>query len=472
MEGEGSDIFWLFLRVIALGLILGYIIKPIFLLGLTIGLVVTGLVEIGVRKKIIGYNWKIVLLIILIFLLVAWRVSLSLVDNTKPNWLGFYASKGAITFEVQITRIAQLKYPPTFFGQVKDLKGELAWQTYGKVIGEVGSKVLVTCSDLTPGTQGLVWCAKPKVKLLSQPSWWQNWTSNSLDQIGRGWQKVLPGSAGGFAEALVTGDEHNLGSVTRDNFKRAGLQHVLALSGYNVTVLLVWLGWLLSFCGLKRLWRFGGMAVFLIFYTALTGFSPSLVRAAIFGGLALWTRELGSLIRPWRLVLLTGVMTLLINPLQLWSVSFLLSYGAFFGIVCVSPALEKFVINWPGADLWRWSIPTLAATLGILPIIFLSFGQWSWISLPVNLLLAPLWPLALLLAWLGTIFLPVMPIGLGWLPWKFFFESILGLVALVSRAPSPLWTVPPLGWIAAAIWYAILGLLVVKITTCQGRKVC
>ena len=219
----------------------------------------------------------------------------------------------------------------------------------------VGSRLELSCKSFSPGRVGVVWCRNPKILSAESPSRLRQGLNRLSEKVGELWQAALPGPAGGFAEALLTGNERRLGPAVRDDFRRTGLQHVLALSGYNVTVLLVWLGWLLGAGGLKNKWRLIALSLFLFSYAALTGFSPSLVRAALFGAVALWSRGFGMIVRPGRLVWLTGLVTLWFDPLQIWSVSFLLSYTAFAGILCLAPSLEK---------RWRWGAPTRQSFVG------------------------------------------------------------------------------------------------------------
>ncbi len=399
---------------------------------------------------------------------------------------------GPAVLKVRVKRVADLNYPPTFFGKVEAKRGELAWQSAqikiphltsplvqeggkflpsakqggdeegGKV--EVGTKLLLSCKQLSPGRAGVVWCRSPKILSVAPPPLWRQKLNRLAEKVGELWQTALPGPAGGFAEALLTGNERRLGPAVRDDFRRTGLQHVLALSGYNVTVLVVWLGWLLGALGLSRRSRLSAVILFLFVYTIMTGASPSLVRASLFGGLALLSRESGLLIRPWRLVWLTLLATLWLDPLQLWSVSFLLSYSAFVGIVCLAPALEKFIPS--------WIVPTISASLTTFPVLVLTFGQWSWMSLPANLLLAPLWPLTLFMAWSGSVMLWLTSAG-WWLGlWRFVLQGTLGMVSLMGLAPSPLVDVPNWGWPLAAIWYSGLVWFISRYASCQRRKMC
>ena len=208
--------------------------------------------------------------------------------------------------------------------------------------------------------------------------------------------------------ALTLGYKEDIDPTLRHRFQASGAAHVLAVSGLHTGIIYALLLCLLTLGGRRKpLYnnRFGRAAVSLVIivamwgYAWLTGMTPSVVRAVlmvtIFEVGRIFYRQAVSL----NTIAAAAVLILLVRPLDLWSVSFQLSFSATAAIVIVARELERMLhrSDWTVQRLGRlgsWIVGTLiisiAAQLGTLPLSMLYFGQISNYFLLTNLIVLPL----------------------------------------------------------------------------------
>lgn len=194
-------------------------------------------------------------------------------------------------------------------------------------------------------------------------------------------------------------------------------------------------------------------------YTLLVGASPSVVRAAIMGGLYVLAAHLG---RPRHALTLLGAAALamtLWNPLLLWDVGFQLSFAATLGLILHAGPLQARLSNAvPGrvAALFGEAIlVTLVAQLWVAPILVHNFRQFSIVSLLANALIAPAQPAVMILggsAALAGILWEPLGAALAWVAWPFLAWTI-EVVNGLARLPGASLEVEPLGLIPAALYY-------------------
>ena len=243
----------------------------------------------------------------------------------------------------------------------------------------------------------------------------------------------LPPEVAALAQAMVLGKRDRLGALATA-FRRAGLAHLLALSGLHVGVLLGFM--LLALYPLGRL-RYPLALVALAGYLALAGPSPSLVRAGLMAaaGMALLFLGRGRLSAGPALALAASLQ-LILAPFALASLSFRLSYLAVLGLVVLLPPLVKALAGRPAAI--RISGLAVAVTAAAqAPLVPLLLDRFH--TLPL------LAPLANLLAYpLVTVFLPLAFLklaGLGWLaaPLAFFGHALIALARAFALGPALSW---------------------------------
>ncbi|MDD4271568.1 MAG: ComEC/Rec2 family competence protein [Patescibacteria group bacterium] len=270
-----------------------------------------------------------------------------------------------------------------------------------------------------------------------------------------------------LARPIVFGGQKGLEQTIRDDFQKVGLTHIMAVSGFNVSILAVIVMAVLLALGLSRGRAFYAAVIFLAAYIVLVGLPASAMRAGLMGFLVLWALKLGRLNKITNALVLTAFIMLLINPKLLRDdVGFQLSFLAIAGLVYVYPILEAL---WGKLQLPKLKgisdalLITLAAQVFTLPVLAYNFSQISLIAPLANL--AVLWVLPILTV-LILIALPLSAV-LPALSFLFFLPSliltkyILTAVKYLAKIPygymeiNYLWN----GWVivyyAAAVFIAV-----------------
>jgi competence protein ComEC len=193
---------------------------------------------------------------------------------------------------------------------------------------------------------------------------------------------------GPLLSAMVMGRNGvDLSYSVQDEFSRAGLAHALAASGFQVS-LLVGVMLALSQKLPNRTRMVFGIGV-LLFYTALTGIQPSVLRAVVMGTAALVALTTERKVRPLSSILLAAAVLLLFNPLWIWDLGFQLSFLATLGLIVTVPPLTQKLDWLPPAIATLLAVP-LAAYLWTLPLQLYAFGIVSPYSILINVLSTPL----------------------------------------------------------------------------------
>jgi len=264
---------------------------------------------------------------------------------------------------------------------------------------------------------------------------------------------LLLGKSGSFPEKL------------KEDFSRTGLTHIVAVSGYNITIIANYLMLLGILLGLWRKQAFYLAVLGIIFFIILIGFPASAVRAGVMGSLVLWAMKNGRLGNSQNALLLAAALMLFKNPMLLrFDVGFQLSFLATLGIVYLYPIFQNYFIQKEKnlGFLGETIFLTLSAQIFVLPIIVYNFGSLSIISLLANLLILPIVPLAMLLGFLLIVFswMPILSQVLAWLAflplvYETKIASLLADIPWASvKVSFPVWGV--------AVWYVVLSWFIIK----------
>ena len=289
-----------------------------------------------------------------------------------------------------------------------------------------------------------------------------------LDAIRARAEQALAAGTSPAASALlrgfVLGEDDRIDPRTADEFKRSGLAHLLAVSGMNIVLLAVLAGVVLAAAGVPLRQRLLCILGLIAVYVPVAGGGPSIQRAGLMGAAGVVAALAGRPRSRWYAVLAALAGTLALDPRASGDIGWQLSFAAVIGILLASAPIGAALAGpRPGrvrAALAEGAGLTIAATLATAPLIAFHFGTLSIVTLPANLLAAPLeapvmW-LGMLAAALGQqSVLPVTPIT--WLG-----GTAVGYVAQVaSWTAAPSWAQlqvasgDPRGLAAS---YALLGL--------------
>lgn len=224
--------------------------------------------------------------------------------------------------------------------------------------------------------------------------------------------KILSEPYAALEAGIILGTKRNIPDSLMSAFSRDGLTHIVAVSGYNLMIVVSFLG--ILFASFSRRISFWGSVLFITFFVILTGAPASILRAAVLAILVLWCKILGR--RPYYpvLILFTATIMLLFNPYALKNdASFQLSFLAFIGLVAVSGKISnlKLINKLPSLIKTAFS-ETMGAQILVLPILILNFGLLSFIAPIANVLILPTIPTSMFLGFIsGTVGMLFLPLG-------------------------------------------------------------
>ncbi|NNE11539.1 MAG: ComEC/Rec2 family competence protein [Ilumatobacter sp.] len=195
----------------------------------------------------------------------------------------------------------------------------------------------------------------------------------------------LPGDDGSLFRGLVVGDDRDQPRAMIERFRGSGLSHLTAVSGQNVSFVLMAAAPLLR--ALRPWSRWVVTLGLILWFVSLTRFEPSIVRAGAMASLSATAFVLGRERAPARILWLAVTGLLLIDPLLVRSVGFWLSVGATAGVATLGPWLAARL-----QPLGLLATPvgiTLGAQVGVVIPAMLVFGRLPLVSIPANLLAVP-----------------------------------------------------------------------------------
>ncbi len=252
--------------------------------------------------------------------------------------------------------------------------------------------------------------------------------SGALDRIRDRAERALGAGVGpdqaALARGFVLGQDDRIDPVTREEFRRSGLSHLLAVSGQNVMLLAVLAGVVLALFGLRLRSRLLLTIAVIAIYVPVAGGGPSIQRAGVMGAAAIVATFAGRPTDRAYPPILAAVVTLMVNPRFGEDIGWQLSFAAVIGIILWAGPLRELITERLGGrlpeslsrGLGDGIAITLAATVATAPLIAHDFERLSPASIPANLLalpaVAPVMWLGMVIGLLGQ--LPGLPpAGLG-----------------------------------------------------------
>jgi competence protein ComEC len=213
---------------------------------------------------------------------------------------------------------------------------------------------------------------------------WMRAANALRDLLARG-AEGLPVRERPLFLGFVLGDTRGQPADITDDFRGAGLSHLLAVSGQNVAFVLALAGPFLRRLGLRV--RLPATLAVIGFFALLTRFEPSVLRASAMAALAVTASTLGRETSSVRLLALAVTGLVLVDPFLVRMVGFQLSAGACLGIAVLSPVIVRVL---PGPRTVAEALAvTLSAQVGVAPVLIAVFGGIPVAGVPANLLAAP-----------------------------------------------------------------------------------
>lgn len=283
-------------------------------------------------------------------------------------------------------------------------------------------------------------------------------TQSPLERWRQRWfavlHSLLPGDLAGFVIGLLVGARSLIPKSLQDELSRVGLSHLVAVSGYNLTILV------------RAVARVRGLSLFvstavsfwlIAGFLAMAGTSASIVRAAMVSGLSILGGYYGIKIPPFTLLAVPAAITAGYRPDYLTSdLGWQLSFVAFFGVLVVSPLVEANFVK-RGNAVKGIVIESTAAHLVTAPLIMAIFGNFSVVAPLANAVVLPTVPLAMLLGFGTGVVGMAAPLLAGWISLP--TTGLLALmIAVIHTLSQPSWANAELAISRPVMWgwYALM----------------
>ena len=235
-------------------------------------------------------------------------------------------------------------------------------------------------------------------------------------------QKYLSPQSSALMAGLIFGERSNFTDAFKSDMRLSGTTHLVALSGYNIGILVIALNMILG-SYLSRKLRFVVLIMAITLFVIMVGGEASVVRAALMGALVLLAKEIGRIYSVRQAIAVSAAGMAIWNPLVLWDLGFELSFLSLIGLVYLSPVLGKILKIESKSTLAQNFLQTTSAQLAVLPVVINYFSSFSIMAILANILVLSFVPIIM-----GLGFALVLA---GWLaPFLGFILGFFGEVFL------------------------------------------
>ena len=267
----------------------------------------------------------------------------------------------------------------------------------------------------------------PEVKFISSGNGFflKSLALNLKNKLLSVFPKFLSADNSAFLGGLTFGERADFSKDFKNKLALSGTTHLIALSGYNVSLIVEMLGLVFSWF-MSRRKTFYLISASILFFILMTGLEASIIRASIMGFLALFAKEIGRIYDFKSSLTLTAVIMNILNPtILIFDLGFILSFLSLIGIVYLYPVLKaKFHLEKSGFLNWKENaLVTFSAQLMVLPIIFSYFHNFSPMAIFSNIFILEVVPLTTIFGF-GLAFLGIINYYLAW-PISIFVNLLL-----------------------------------------------
>jgi competence protein ComEC len=285
-------------------------------------------------------------------------------------------------------------------------------------------------------------------------SWLFKLRSSFMRNIGA----VINPPESDLADGLVLGARGGFDTSMRDKFISTGTIHIIALSGYNVTIVAQSVVRVLGLF-LSQALSVGFGILVIILFIIMSGSSSTAVRAGVMAVIALFAKITGRTYDAGRALVIAALFMIAYDVRVLTDISFQLSFIATFGVLYLTPKVIGWVRFFPMRfGLREQMATTLGATIAVLPILLYSTGILSVVSLPANILILPFISFTMLLTFivglLGFISTPLAYL-FAYLA-HFMLHYILSVISFFAALPFASVTIQSFPLVLTIILYCLI----------------
>ncbi len=280
-----------------------------------------------------------------------------------------------------------------------------------------------------------------------------------------------------FSAALTVGDSSYIDNDLYKAVKRSGVSHVIVVSGLHMAIICGSIHKLLNKVRFNRQLSAILTILFMVFFMALCGFTPSVLRAGVMYGTFLLSRIFLRKRDGLNSLSIAVTLMLIFNPFLIWNIGFLLSASATFGIIVILPIIEehidKYIKNRVLNAVLKTSSVTLSALITTLPISVYYFGGISLVSIFTNIFISSAVSVLLIFTVIAIVFGLIS--GSNFLVHMLFngAEMISVYIVAVIRffGNLPFASVPCNIWVLSAVYILVIAIfLILKYTNIINRK--
>lgn len=263
--------------------------------------------------------------------------------------------------------------------------------------------------------------------------------------------------------AIFLGEQDILSDELKEKLNITGTRHIAAVSGAHMVIMTqILLAVALAF-GFWRQHAFYLVLFLLAAYIIMVGAPASAVRSGIMSFFILLAQQAGRLNSAARSIVFAAAGMLIINPSLISAdVGFQLSFMAVLSIIYLKPILDRFLFGRRIKFLRDILSMTLAAQIGVLPLLIFHFGQISLVSLFANLAVVPLMPLVMIggfgLSAAGLVWLGLAKI-LAWPVWL-LLSLVIKLIDFFAAWPGAYWNFQSFSVVFLTCYYPALIVLI------------
>ena len=275
--------------------------------------------------------------------------------------------------------------------------------------------------------------------------------------------KNLSSFSAGILNAIILGERQDLPAYVRDILVYSGTVHIIAISGLHLGIVAFMILLILKIIKIPRKPRYILTILLLIFYCLLTGANTPVLRSTVMVTILLFSYLLEREVNIYNSLSLAALIILVVNPWQLFEVSFQLSFLSVISIVWLSPKIKSIFPEKLNKILWlRFLIlifsVSFSAWLGLLPLIAYYFRVLSPVTILANMIIVPYMTIIVAsgfsLALIGILFFPLAPILAA--SCELFIIILFKVNSLLIGIPGAYFKLPSIPFVYVLLYYILL----------------
>ena len=284
--------------------------------------------------------------------------------------------------------------------------------------------------------------------------------------------KIIEKESASFLKGILIGNDIDISNNMKEIFRISNLSHILAISGIHVGYIIMGVSIILNSVKIGRKAINSLTIIFLIFFIAITDFSPSILRACIMGSIMLLSNILYRKNDIINSICVSALILLIYNPFNILDIGFLLSYGGTIGIVFINKSLFNIQIkNEKNNNLikckykYKFKIKVkeilavvLSAHIIIFPIMLLNFGTISFTFFISNILVSPFLGIIIILGFIIVLisFISIATAKFFAVLLNLIIKILLSISYICSKIPLSRLYIPKPSIISIITYYLII----------------